>query len=1123
MSEDQRSCWASRLHSEWCGTALLVLSSIALLVQEPSPAQATGLLAETAVAHQIGDTVWVAVSLHNPGEKPLQGILFIDLCNTQSRSLGLMKKEIWQTSPRAMYRFWWRMAGLKTNDLRVRCHFGSDRVEIPLPAILAKAHETSLAANQEYHSGTSASLRCHVRGITSIAGPVPLPGAQVEVKLRTRDGTVYPLYSGKTGDDGNICASFQVPQLLAGEYKLEVATMSPLGKDKLEHTVRLKSEAKILLVTDKPLYQPGQLIHLRALCLRPFDLAPIAHRDLVFEIEDAKGNKVFKRSLKTSDFGIAAVDFPLADEVNMGAYQVRALIDDQQAQKTVQVKRYVLPRFKIAITADKKFYLPRESIQVDVQTDYFFGKPVANSKVKVTASTFDVQFKDFQTWEGKTDANGHARLEVKLPDYFVGQPLQKGDALVKLEVKVTDTADHTETVNRTYPVAEQPIRISLIPEGGRLLPNLENRIFAAAVYPDGSPAAGCEIKFWKGLQSQGKPHTIDRTNAAGLVEVRMTPRGADFRKGGMGPLSIETLGGEIREAWAEQTLFDVAVEARDAQGNVGRALAALNAETFGDHLLLRLDKAVYRAGDSLNLTVLTSTGMPTVYLDIIKSGQTVLTNWLDVKNGQASHRLELPPGLFGTLEVHAYQVLGTGEIVRDTRVVYVHSRNDLKIQAKADRDVYLPGQAGMIRFQVTNAAGRPRAAALGVVVVDEAVYALQEMQPGLEKVYFTLQQELLKPRVQRIALPQAGDGPPPAPFRPEESLDDLVRVPALSPEKQRIAEVLLTAVRPRPPSRWMVVSAIERRQKLTAALSPRTIPGLGGLGGLGMGAMGIGGIGMMGGMGGYGMGGGGGGSGGGMGMPGTGGNAGMPSPPTVANPRLAPAEVPAGSNEPAKPVRLREFFPENLFWQPALITDNHGRAELPLTFADSITTWRLSASASSRNGALGGLSAPLRVFQDFFVDLDLPVNLTQNDEVAFPVAVYNYLKTPQSVTLNLQRDSWFDLVDPDGYTRVLDVKPGDVTAVKFRIRAQKIGQHPLTVRATGSKMSDAVKRSVEIIPDGKLIEQVVNDRLSGTVKQTMTIPLEAIPDSYKLMVKLYPGVFSQVLEGIDGMLRLPGG
>src|SRR5262249_51343410 len=92
----------------------------------------------------------------------------------------------------------------------------------------------------------------------------------------------------------------------------------------------------------------------------------------------------------------------------------------------------------------------------------------------------------------------------------------------------------------------------------------------------------------------------------------------------------------------------------------------------------------------------------------------------------------------------------------------------------------------------------------------------------------------------------------------------------------------------------------------------------------------------------------------------------------------------------APPVRVREYFPETLRWEPAIITDSKGHAALSLTFADSITTWRLSASASSKAGALGGVSAPLRVFQDFFVDLDLPVSLTQNDEVAFPVAVYNY-------------------------------------------------------------------------------------------------------------------------------------
>jgi uncharacterized protein YfaS (alpha-2-macroglobulin family) len=212
-----------------------------------------------------------------------------------------------------------------------------------------------------------------------------------------------------------------------------------------------------------------------------------------------------------------------------------------------------------------------------------------------------------------------------------------------------------------------------------------------------------------------------------------------------------------------------------------------------------------------------------------------------------------------------------------------------------------------------------------------------------------------------------------------------------------------------------------------------------------------------------------------------------------------------------------------MLWQPLLVTDDRGRAELPLNFADSITTWRLSASASSKGGALGGLTAPLRVFQDFFVDLDLPVSLTQNDEVAFPVAVYNYLKTSQTLRLELQKEPWFDLLDEQGFSRALDLKPGDVTSVKFRIKARKIGQQPLTVKATGSKMSDAIKRSIEVVPDGKKIEQVVSDKLAGAVKQTLDIPDKAIPESYKLLVKVYPGVFSQVMEGTEGMLRMPGG
>ena len=70
--------------------------------------------------------------------------------------------------------------------------------------------------------------------------------------------------------------------------------------------------------------------------------------------------------------------------------------------------------------------------------------------------------------------------------------------------------------------------------------------------------------------------------------------------------------------------------------------------------------------------------------------------------------------------------------------------------------------------------------------------------------------------------------------------------------------------------------------------------------------------------------------------------------------------------------RVRSFFPETLYTNPALITDGDGRASVNVPLADSITTWRVTSLASTVAGTLGSSTAPVRVFQDFFVYLDLP-------------------------------------------------------------------------------------------------------------------------------------------------------
>ena len=62
--------------------------------------------------------------------------------------------------------------------------------------------------------------------------------------------------------------------------------------------------------------------------------------------------------------------------------------------------------------------------------------------------------------------------------------------------------------------------------------------------------------------------------------------------------------------------------------------------------------------------------------------------------------------------------------------------DELKIETVADAPVYKPGGEAQIRFHVTNSRGQGVQAALGLQVVDEAVFALAEKQPGFAKAFF---------------------------------------------------------------------------------------------------------------------------------------------------------------------------------------------------------------------------------------------------------------------------------------------------------------------------------------------------------------------------------------------------
>src|SRR5579871_4996763 len=109
------------------------------------------------------------------------------------------------------------------------------------------------------------------------------------------DGLPQTLYTGRTGSLGTLNAGFIAPAAKPGSYRLTVAVNSELGADTITQPIQLQASELLLLTADKPIYQPGQTMHVRALALNRATRQALADSPITFEIEDARGNKVYKK------------------------------------------------------------------------------------------------------------------------------------------------------------------------------------------------------------------------------------------------------------------------------------------------------------------------------------------------------------------------------------------------------------------------------------------------------------------------------------------------------------------------------------------------------------------------------------------------------------------------------------------------------------------------------------------------------------------------------------------------------------------------------------------------------------------------------------------------------------
>lgn len=228
------------------------------------------------------------------------------------------------------------------------------------------------------------------------------------------------------------------------------------------------------------------------------------------------------------------------------------------------------------------------------------------------------------------------------------------------------------------------------------------------------------------------------------------------------------------------------------------------------------------------------------------------------------------------------------------------------------------------------------------------------------------------------------------------------------------------------------------------------------------------------------------------------------------------------SSAPTSTPRVRDYFPETLLWLPELLTGPSGATSTKFKLADSITTWKVAAFASTLDGRTAEAEADLRVFQPFFLDFNPPVTLTEGDQIDLPVTIRNYQAQPQAVSLTLQPNTWSALQSPA--TQTTSIPAGSSQNLSYQLTANRsLDKAPYRLIAKAGREGDAIEKASLVHPDGQQVVQNFGDLLLNKTTFSVRIPTTAISTANRGELRIYPNFASLLIESANSILIGPHG
>ncbi|MCX5797707.1 MAG: MG2 domain-containing protein [Elusimicrobia bacterium] len=946
------------------------------------------------------------------------------------------------------------------------------------------------------------------------------PAAASLEAFRREDWGAAQRLSLAADDSGMAQASATVPLTYATGYNLSFDALAQAGASYayganpvyFSHSVPAPIEVR--LETDRPIYRPGQEVRAKVTVLRRiprgykvYDGASVVS----FSARDANYQELYKKDLKLSALGSASARFTIPTGRLLGSYNINASITDFghgfSGSEGFAVEEYKRPEFEVTVKESTGAWRYGRLAMVAGQAKYYFGGPVPDAPVTYRVYR-DAYIPWFCWWwrgnigGGRTEvASGQVKTGADGAFSFSFTPQPQDQAMkdpwpsdFRVEVESRDAGGRTITAERSFKAGAKAFLFDISPDSGfltagkpaavpvRLMNLNENAVAGSGAFElfrlAGRPKDVETEPYWAGY--------FPETPSLETI-YKDVPNGAKVAGGSLKFLAEKPASAALGSL--ETGAYRLTVRSQDPWGGANeQSIVLLCADTKG-RLPLQLpavalfEHSSYLPGETARILLGSDYLAGTVFVEIW-GGQHLLERRA-LQGGVRLVSIPLTGDHKGGFSVRWF---GARDFrIRSGGAAAAVPWKDRELSLKLDYDKVLkPGQKARWALSVTDRDHKPVSGEAVVRVFDRSLeYYAAAASPWLSSLYGAR------------GGPQAGQG---SLFAPSVN-----QIPVEEGWIKKMLNLYYSAINePEPPelrlNRTRVYGHRFRAQSKGMMLSEDE--------GMAAGAAGA----AM--------------------------DRAMPAPAAAAAPMaqeaksLARNEV-AGKKDAAQPapapVAVRSDFSETAFFEPQLkITA--GRGKFSFKAPEQLTSWKIQASAITKDVKRGAFGAEAVTRKDLMVRVDMPRFYREGDQGEIKAVVHNETEAELAgeVTLSVTEEGdpsaeklgLADLVKP------FTVKPHGLTPLTWTVKAPR-GQTSFKIRAvarSGDK-ADAEERDLPILPSRQRLIETALVSLDGTIKKALKAPHFEDQDDTRvnesMTVQIDPQLALSILNSLPFLVHYP--